>query len=257
MIDSAAIIVAFLSLVSAAVFVFLGWRLSQRVVARSARLPLAQFATFWFGLALTTGFGGFESAWAVFGTPPLGVVVTILYLELLLISILLWGLLSYLVYIFTGRQYLVALSVLYAAVYVTLLYLIAAAEPQSVTVSLGTVGVTYESAIAGPAVLGVVALILLPEILASLAYFSLYFRTKDRTIRFRVTLVGWGLFLWFSSGLLGLGTTVDPGLAGIVLQHLIALAVAVLIFIAFFPPGLLRERYRISGVDERGEGAGL
>jgi hypothetical protein len=108
--DSAALITAVASFVGAGVYLFLGWRLALRRVSAGARLPAAQFALFWLGLAAVTLGGAALSMLAVFTLPSDALVVTVVHLEILLLCAMLWGLLGYLSYLYTGRSYLLGWS---------------------------------------------------------------------------------------------------------------------------------------------------
>ena len=44
-------------------------------------------------------------------------------------------------------------------------------------------------------------LLLLPQIIGSFAYFTLYFRVTDVTQKYRILLVSWSIIVWFLSPL--------------------------------------------------------
>jgi len=248
--NNEALVSGIASLVAVALYLYLGWRLSRRRVAPESRFAAAQFSLFWLGLAAVSALGGLESLMAVNQVPPLTLVVTLLYLEILLLCVVLWALVSYLLFLFTGQGFLVPISLLYAGLYVLLLYFITASDPVRVTVKLGVVGEEFANTVSGP-ILGVLLLVLLaPEFVGALLYFSLYFRTRDPTVRYRVTLVSWSLIGWFGLGFVDVGSALGGTLAAQIVARSIGLIAAVVILLAFYPPAPIRRRFGISAVEE-------
>ena len=247
--NSAPLVVALVDLVAVGIYLFLGWRFSQRSVTAVNKLPVLQFSLFWLGLALVTFITGLESAVAAFTTPPLALVVTLFYIELLLLCAVLWGLVGYLVYLYAGRSFLAPLTTMYAVLYVLLVYFVTASDPAAVTVAVGAVGLQYATPVGGP-LLGLLVLVLIfPEFLAAIFYFTLVFRTRDRTARYRIALVSWGLLAFFGLGFVGVDTRLGGGLAAVTLGSLLGLLPALVILIAYYPPRLVRERLGVTGID--------
>src|SRR5580658_4182618 len=195
--DNTAFVAGVASFIGAGVYLFLGYKLARRRVSPASRLPAAQFALFWLGLAAVTSLGGALSLIATFTLPSDALVVTAVHTEILLLSAMLWGLLGYLTYLYTGRSYLLFWSSFYATFYFVLTYVITASEPNVVTVTQGTVGVQYATAFGGPLLYVLIALLIAPEFIGAILYFTLVFRARDPTVRFRVTLVSWSIILWF------------------------------------------------------------
>ncbi|MGC2289003.1 MAG: hypothetical protein WA688_04010 [Thermoplasmata archaeon] len=247
--NNASLVVAFADFVAVGIYLFLGWRFSQRPVSPESRLPVLQFSLFWLGLALVTFIGGIESAVAAFVTPSLPLVVTLYYVEILLLCAVLWGLVGYLVHLYTGRSFLAPLTALYALLYVLLVYFITASGPDAVTVTLGAVGVRYATPVGGP-ILGLLVLILIvPEFLGAFLYFTLFFRTQDRTARYRIALVSWGLVAFFGVGSVGVATRLGGGLGAVTLGAVLGIVPALVILVAYYPPRLVRERLRVTGIE--------
>jgi hypothetical protein len=242
--------------VGVVIYLFLGWRLSRRTVAPETRLPAAQFAFFWLGLAAITAIGAFESLVAAFALPSLATVLTLLYLEILLICALLWALVGYLVFLFRGRSYVVGLSVVYAAFYITLLYVITASEPTGVMLSMGTVSLRFAVAFEGPTLAILLLILIAPEFIGAILYFTLFFRTRDRTVRYRVTLVSWSLIAWFGLGSLNLASLLGGSLAAQILSRSLGVFAALVILLAYYPPRALRSRYGVTGIDDVARSAG-
>ncbi|MCI4321851.1 MAG: hypothetical protein L3K18_08535 [Thermoplasmata archaeon] len=249
--DNTALGAGIASLVGAALYLFVGWRISRRAVSPESRFAASQFTLFWIALSGATAIGGLLSLVAAFTTPALALAVTITDLNILLACALLWGLVGYLVYLYTGRGFVVPLAVLYGTLYVLLLYYLTAGDATSVVVTAGTVGVTYTTPVGGP-ILGVLAILLIvPEFLASFAYFTLVFRTKDRTIRYRVALVSWSLIAWFSIGSANIGAALGGGLAAEVFGRSIGDIAALVILLAYYPPMAIRNRLGVAPIQSR------
>ncbi|HKV90830.1 MAG TPA: hypothetical protein VJQ43_06535 [Thermoplasmata archaeon] len=246
--DNTALVTAIATLVAAGMYLYVGWRLFQRPVSPESRLPAAQFSLFWAALGVGTIATAVESLVAAFQTPSLALVITVTDINILLICALLWGLVSYLAYLYTGRRVALPLAVVYGILYVLLLYIITASQPDMVTVNSGVVGVHYATFVNGPILAVLLILLILPEFIASFAYFTLVFRTKDPTIRYRVTLVSWSLIAWFGLSFLNIGARLGGGLGAQIVGQGIGVIIAVVVLLAFFPTAGIRSRFGVSAV---------
>jgi hypothetical protein len=240
---------ALVDLVAVVIYAFLGWRFSQRQVAPENRLPVLQFSLFWLGLALATLIGAVEGTIAAFTTPSLSLIVTLYYVEILVLCVALWGLVGYLIRLYTGRDYVVPLTGLYALLYVLLVYFITASSPNAVTVTLGSVGVKYATPVGGPILALLVLILVLPEFIAAILYFTLFFRTHDRTARYRIALVSWGLLAFFGIGSIGIATRLGGGPAAVAIGALVGIVPAFIILLAYYPTRAIRERLGVTGIE--------
>lgn len=246
--DVDALIAGVFSLVGVGIYLFLGVRLANRPVSAHSRLPAGQFALFWIGLAVVTLLGALLSLEAIFVVPSIALVITFVHLEILVLCAVLWGLLGYLTYLYTGRSYLVVWSVWYGALYLVLTYIITAAT-KTVTVTQGTVTLQYTNLVGGPVLDVLIALLLAPEFLGALLYFTLVFRSRDPTIRYRVTLVSWSLIAWFGLASINLAGLLGGGFAAQLLDHSLGVIAAIVILLAYYPPRFVRARLRVTGID--------
>jgi hypothetical protein len=248
-VNASALVLAIADFVACLICLFLGWRFSHRVVSPENRLPVLQFSLFWLGLAAVTLIEAVEDGVAAFVTPSLPLAVTLYYVEILVLCVVLWGLVGYLIHLYTGRGYLVPLSGMYVLLYVLLVYFITASGPTAVTVTQGAVTLRYATQVGGP-ILGVLVLILVvPELLASILYFTLFFRTKDRTARYRIALVSWSLLAFFGLDFVGVAARLGGGIAAVALGAVLDIIPALVILIAYFPPRVVRERLGVTGID--------
>ena len=245
------------ALVSAGVYCYVAWRLSKRVVSSSeARIAWQSFTIWWYGLAATTLTGGFLNMLGVFGQTSLSLFVTATYINMLAICIALWGLLYYLIYLFTGNsRSRLPLAIFYIIYYFMLVYYITTSIPSDVRVSRWNTTLTYSAPLTGPFFVMVVVLLLLPQIMGGLAYFTLYFRVQEATQKYRVLLVSWSIIIWFLSPLFALAGGLAQQDWWQLASRFIGLAAALTILMAYLPPRWLKQRYGIISLsDESQEG---
>ena len=244
-------------MIAASIYSYVGWRLSRRVISSSdARLAWGSFTIWWYGLAATTLIGGFLSLFGAFGLTSLPLFVTATYLNILIICLALWGLLYYLIYLFTGnRRSLVPLALFYIIYYVLLVYYITASIPGDVKISRWNTTLVYRAPLTGPFFVIVIILLLLPQIIGGFAYFTLYFRVSDVTQKYRVLLVSLSIIVWFLSPLIALSGGVGQQDWWQFASRFIGLAAALTILMAYLPPRWLKQRYGIISLsDESQEG---
>src|SRR5574341_96441 len=181
---------ALFALVAASIYAYIGWCLSKRVISSSeSRLAWQSFTVWWYGLAATTLIGGFLNLFSALGLTTLSLFVTATYINILVICIALWGLLYYLIYLFTGNnQWLLPLAVFYTIYYVSLVYYITASIPEDINITPWRTTLAYRAPLTGPFFGMLIVLLLLPQIIGGLAYFTLYFRVPEVTQKYRILL---------------------------------------------------------------------
>jgi hypothetical protein len=245
-----ALVVGLSSFLGVAVYLYVGGRLSRRASSPETRVPALQFALFWIGLAASTALGGVESLLAVFGTPPLAVVVAFMYYDIAVVAVALWGLISYLYFLYTGRSGFLPVTFLYVLEYGLLVYYTAAGNPNGVTVVYGSPGLTFRTPLVGPITDLAVLILVIPEFVAGFAYLRLYFRSHDRTVRYRIALVSGGILGWFFLDLLSLGARSGGNPVWLLVGQLLLFAAALTVVIAYYPPRYVRERFGIAAISE-------
>jgi hypothetical protein len=224
----------------------------QRRTSPEARRANDAFATWWACFGLLEGVAGAYQVANAFGYQDLTLIVTVLDLVFLLLVAAIWGLVYYLVYLYTGSSRpFWPLAFAYGSLAAGLLYLLAWLDPSGFNAN----GTLATARVLPPAVGVALGLVLaLPIVVAAVAYGSLYFRVDGRAQRFRIAIVAGSFLAWFLwstvSSLLQLSTrsasdaTLRSTLA--VVNAAIALAVPVLVVLAYKLPARHPERF---GVD--------
>jgi len=243
------------ALVSAGIYGYVGWRLGKRVVSSSeARIAWQSFTIWWYGLAATTLTGGFLNMLGVFGLTSLSLFVTATYLNMLAICIALWGLLYYLIYLFTGNsRSRVPLAIFYIIYYFMLVYFVMTSIPSNVSVSRWSTTLTYRAPLTGPFFVIILVFLLLPQIIGGLAYFTLFFKVPEVTQKYRILLVSWSIIVWFLSPLIALGGGLAQQDWWQLTSRFIGLAAALTILMAYLPPRWLQERYGITSLNDQSQ----
>ena len=243
---------ALFALLAAGIYTYIGWRLSKRVITSSrAQLAWGSFTVWWYGLAATTLIGALLSLLGAVGFTSLPLFVTATYINLLIICLALCGLLYYLIYLFTGNsRSLILLAIFYLIYYVLLVYYITASAPGDVKVDRWTTRIVYHSPLTGPFFVFILVLLLLPQIIGGLAYFTLYFRVSDLTQKYRILLVSWSIIIWFISLLIAQAGGLAQQDWWQLTSRFIGLAAALTILMAYLPPHWLKQRYGILSLND-------
>lgn len=240
----AAAAIAVVSFGVAAVYVFVGFRLYLRTVAPTARLASSQLALWWAGLGITTALGGVELALAAAGALTYPAALTLYLLVVVVDCSFLWGLVGFLIYVYTGRYHLLPLSVFYAWFYVTVLYYFFSQQPYAVTIVAGQAVFQY-AVLPIPALEAVLLVGLLgPEIAGAILYLSLLRRTSNPAQRYRIVLVGGGILLWFLLDVL----VPDSTATWTIVRGILQVVPGLMSLIAFYPPEWARRRYGVTAM---------
>ena len=246
---------ALFAVTTAGIYAYVGWRLGKRVISSAgARLAWESFIVWWYGLAATTLIGGFLRLFGAFGLTSLPLFVTATYINILISCLALWGLFYYLIYLFTGNRRSLVPSVLFYMIYYTLLvYYITASIPDNVNVGRWDTSLVYRTPPTGPFIVVILAMLLLPQIIGGLAYFSLYFRVAEKTQKYRVLLVSLSIIVWFLSPLIALVGGLGQQDWWQFVSRCIGLAAALTILIAYLPPRWLKQRYGVLSLSDESQ----
>lgn len=243
---------AAMAILSATIYFYVGRVLSRRRVASpDARLAWTLFVTWWYALATSTLVGAVISLLGAFNLAGVALFVTFNHINLLAICVALFGLMFYLLYLFTGsRRLLWPLAIFYIVYYMLLIYFVQARVPIGVTVGRWSAGIEFQRDPIEPLYLVVLLLLIFPQVIGSLAYFTLYFRVRTLTQKYRILLVSWSIIIWFLSSFLA-------NISGLAAQdwwqiasRLIGLAASLTILLAYDPVPWIRRRLGINSIVE-------
>lgn len=221
-----------LSLLSAIGFLLVGRTIQRRDVSRQMRIGQDAFVVWWYSLAAATLLGA-VAALPVFAD--LEAFLTLTILTLLVLCVGLCGLLFYLVFLFTARRsLLVPMAIGYAGFFVFLVWFILSGQPIGIeTTPWGPELVYAEPIEGGPLAMTALALLIGPQLVASLGYLSLYWKTDDPLLRRRILLVSLSILAWFGSSLVGTGADVSESDWWRFTSRLIGLAASATIYYAY------------------------
>lgn len=227
---------------------FVGWTVSTRAASPAGRRALRAFGVWWFGLAVTVAANAIKEAVVAADLDAATFLNAFQYAYVLALCAAVWGLLYYLVYLFTGHERAYwPLATFYALYATTALWVIASMTPAGVTEGKWFVQWAYANPTpGGPILIVLTLLLLLPQIGAAVVYLRAASGTPDRMARFRVRVVAWSLILWLGIQLLApflmLGRFEWWQAGG----RLVGLAAALAILVAYRPPLALARRLEVA-----------
>jgi hypothetical protein len=243
---------ALFSAVSASIYYYVGQVLRRRHSSSpDTRLAWRLFVVWWYALAASTFSGAVLSLLGAFGIAGLPLFITMTLMNLLATCVALYALMFYLLYLFTGNRSLIKpLTVFYIAYYGLLVYYVQASVPIDVSVGRWSATLAYQQPIRGPLFIIALFLLVFPQIIGSLAYFTLYFRVQTVTQKYRILIVSWSIIIWFLSAFLA-------GISGLskydwwqIVSRLIALSASLAILLAYQPPVWIKRYFRVTSIAE-------
>ncbi len=233
------------NLAATAVYLFVGYQLYRRQVSPQARLASVQFSVWWAGLGADAGITGLQGVFYVGHALTFPLALTFEMIDLVVVSVLLWGLVGFLVYVYSGKYHLGWLTVYFASFYVVATYYILSEMPYAVGTQAGLPMLEYAGTGNLALALYVVLGILGPELVGAILYLTLLRRAHDATRRFRIALIGSSILLWFGLDLFIPSNTTEEVLVRSLLQFIPPL----MALLAYFPPARLRARLGLASID--------
>lgn len=234
------------------VYLYVGRRLAGRQVSDYAGLAQGLFVLWWAALGASSLLGAVQILLYVSGWLPGWLHDTVGSLSLLLIVIGLWGLLYYLVFLYTGRRGAWApLAAFYLLFYAAIEGLTQFYD-RPTTLSDNGWNIVERPVVELPDVTLWLFLLFLvgPQIGAAFAYLRLYGKAQDATQRYRIGMVSGSIIVWFGSALVAGLADIGAAAAWQITSRFLALAAALAILAAYLPPRALRDRYGIRGIAE-------
>jgi hypothetical protein len=237
---------ATLAVVLGGLYVFVGRTFGQRPVSTpESRQARQAFTLWWYALAAITFVEAARTVLAAFGVLDLRLHAALAYLGLPLLALALWGLVYYLLFIYTGTaRWRRASMAGHAALGAFLVGLVAWMRPEGVTAGDWTAPLAYAHTLEGPLLLAVATLLLAPVLAVASSYLSLALWVDDRIARARILTVSGAFLLWFGSAALASGFGWTGWYWWPLVARGIALGSTLLVLLAYQPafPGLVRGR---------------
>jgi hypothetical protein len=228
-------------LAAALVFAVLAMAVGRRAVPGDARPANTLFALWWWCIGLQQLIGATRIALWALGLP-LSLQVGLSLVSGAAVMTGLAGLLTYLIYVYTGRSTLrwplIIFYALYFGWYATLL---AGFEPVGVSPNVWNVTFDYTAPPSPTLVITFLAILVGPQLVAGIALLFLALRLPPSAARVRVTTVGAGVLLWFGSTLIGPAAGIT-GDAWRLVTLLIPLSVGSGVLLVHRPPPWLARR---------------
>lgn len=242
MITARLIVTSAVNLVAIVVAGLVALHLLRRPTKGPSRLATRMFALWWGAFAADTLLN--TLTWLAGGAGLASEAVTDLlsYPALTCIVLMIWGLVYYLAYLFTGRERLFGpITAFYALSWVAFLALVLYLRPVGVHMGPYAGAIAYAREPPAAAELWVAIFFLLPPIVGAVFYGTAAFRIRDAAHRYRILAVSIGIFVWFTSSLVFTG--VGPhGDALALVGKALGLACLGLFLSAYVQPGWLAAR---------------
>lgn len=207
MITTRLLVTTGVNLLAVIVATFVARELLRRPTQGASRRATRMFALWWGAFAADTLLNTLTWLAGGAGIASEAVVALLSYPALTCIVLMIWGLMYYLTYLFTGRESLFTpIAVFYALSWVAFVALVIYLHPIGVRMGPYSGEIAYSIQPPAAASLWVAIFFLLPPILGAILYGTLVFRVKERAHRYRILAVSVGIFVWFTSSLVFTGT---------------------------------------------------
>lgn len=247
MVSSTLLAAALIAFLSAAAYAIVAWQLHRRATDHpSDKWALLHFTIWWAATAANIFAAGMLYLAASFGRITLLMQLTDSVVQRVLLALSLWGLLTYLLYLITGRRYGRLTGILYAAHAAFMVTVIFRSQP--IGVYVGAWRTDLEYAVPPPAVLDVVNLfaVVLAPVLASIVYLVIAIKLPKhghREQRFRSIIVASALIFWWTVAVAaGQRDMLDVEWFQL-LNRILGLLAAGAILLAYNPPRRFRQKW--------------
>lgn len=245
---------AVLPLVTAGLLAYVGVLMARRPVSPGARFPMRAFSAWWFAVALVNLLSSAPTWLSLAGVTDARVYAAFVYAIAAPLAAALFSLLSYLLYIYTGRRAAaVPLGLAYFAFFLFALYYFSSFGTYRVESSewmVRTAGdaqpPAWLSALFGITLAG-------PVLAAVVGYASLYARVDGSEQRFRVAMVSAAFGVLFVPTLAGFLAGVEDAAWFHLVYPAAGLLGAILVVVGFRPPAALQAHWR-AAAEPRAEG---
>lgn len=229
-------------------YAYVAWSLGRRSAGDPSRRALAHFALWWGALAANLAGVAITYVLAAFDALTLPAQLTASHVQRLLLAVSMTGLVSYLLFVLTGRDHARRLAFAYAAYYVLSLYAMMRAQPTGVFVGNWRTDLVY--AAPSPVWVGAVNLlvIVLPPLACGVAFAFASRRAGDATQRYRMRVVAFAVVFWWAVAVAA-GQRALLDVDAVQAAHrVLSLLAALLVLAAYRPPGWARRRFGVEAL---------
>lgn len=236
---------------TAVLFAYVGLLMTRRPVSDpNGRVAVRAFSVWWYGLAIYTLMGGFRVGLALLGIVDPWVHHVVNSLTALPLVALLWGLVYYLTYIYTGNARLLwPISALHVAILVFYGYVVFSLQPVGLNITDWSAPIEYAGGV-GPRMQGAILLTMLgPTLFAALAYVTLFFRARDPTTRFRIAMTSGAFIFWFGTAAIASLTPLGEWYWWPLAARVTGLVATLMVLAAYRPPRWLQQRFGIQPLE--------
>ena len=195
---------AALSIATAGLLAYVGLLTAKRPAGHESQLALRMFALWWFSAGVVLLLSGMPSILGAFGIFDAGLALATTYILSVPLASALCGLVSYLVFVYTGSRTALRWIVAgYALFFLFELYYFGSFGPRELVATEWSVRAVAQTrpAVWLSAAFGIAVAV--PVLACAVSYGALYFRVTQRDQRFRVALVSSAFLLWFGPLLFG------------------------------------------------------
>lgn len=243
-----------LAVASAIGYAAVGYQVGRRPASPDAHLAKRMFQAWWYGLA---GLSTFTPLVAVLAALNLDTFNTMLLLVLVLLVVVfaaIAGLVYYLLYLYTGRTWVLGAVIGYFMVMIVwLTYILLASHigsygapsPGEAKIFLDAGGKKIPPNPTQGLIFGLVVAV--PPLLSAVAFFMLYFKVTGSEQKYRIALVAASLVVWFGSSLVGtvtgLSTNDATKQSWQLANALVALCASAAVYLAYKPPAWIRRKF--------------
>lgn len=206
-----------ISLLGAALSFYIGRRFLAQAGEGDNGRAVRRFGVWWIFLAVDVLVN--QIAWFCggIGFTPAPLVTALTLAQLASIGVMLWGLGSYLAYLFTGRHGVFRAATIFLSVQVLVtLAIILYLRPNGIKMGTWSGEIAYVIPPPPGVALFIAVFFLLPPVVGAIAYGTLFFRTRDKHARRRIAAVSLGITAWFLGSIIlnqtGRGTDVGAAI---------------------------------------------
>ena len=229
----------------ALLFLYVGRLVQTRPVEAPATRAGRLFALWWYALGLLALVQGSASVFGAAGIQDPRPYLAVIHLGNAIQVVALWSLLYYVLFVYTGRHgFFWPLSSFYALVGLGIIYYIQSLVNQQdpgVVIRNWDAGLDLDVSRADPMLQLLLAALVLPQLGALVAYFTLIFGAQGREQRYRVLLISTSLFVWLGSSYVASATNSISESIWVVAGRALAMLAGIMVIIAFRPPLFVKD----------------